>query len=278
LASKSSGQESAADAESLSYTVLGTPFEITSESPTFTSEIHRLLERFAGSTPAEASHTFVVRGDDTGLTLHRAANRLLSTATLGTVVLRILAEINRTAVEAVAEFSVHASVVADDDRVIVTVADSGGGKSTLAAAFLRTGLRYGSDEALCLDDGGWVVSYPKPITLNRWSWERLGLVPSAGYPEEAPFLASELGAELMESKRRPTHLLLPVITEGHAPAIEPLPASVGVSALIKNSFNHYKNGGRAYRLATELGKTMTTWRVATADPLHTARYILDHLR
>jgi hypothetical protein len=267
-----------ADAEPLSYSVLGTPFEIRSESPTLTSEINRLLERFAGTTPAEASHTFVVRDDGTGLTLHRAAKRLLSKATLGTVVLRILAEINRTAVEAVAEFSVHASVVADDDRVIVTVADSGGGKSTLAAAFLRNGLRYGSDEALCLDDEGRVDPYPKPITLNRWSWEKLGLQPSEDYPEEAPFLASELGAQLMEGRRRPTHLLLPVIIKGDAPAVEPVPASVGIAALIQNSFNHFKDGPRAYRLATELGKTMSTWQVATADPLHTAQYLVDRLR
>lgn len=259
----------------LSYSLLGTPFDIQSESLTLSSEINRLLQPFAQSGVVDPANVFSVGGDGEDLDLYRNSRRLLTGAGVGVVVLRIIAEINRSAVEAVPHFSVHASVVANDQRVLVTVAESGGGKSTLAAALLRQGFRYGSDEVLCMDPEGRVIPYPKPITLNRWSWRNLGLRPGEFYRNEAPFLATELGADFMETGRSPTDLLIPVLTKGE-PVLMELEASTTIVTLLRNSFNHFKDGARAYRLATALGRSMKVWQVGVADPLDTARVILGH--
>ncbi len=260
-----------------SYAPLGTAFEVRTDSEPLKNEIGRLLQPFVSSAPAAPANAFTVVEQGAALDLHRNGRQLLARSGVGDVVLRILAEINRSAVEAVPDFSVHASVVADDDRVLVTVAESGGGKSTLAAALMSNGLRYGSDEALCLDPDGNVIPYPKPVTLNRWSWRALGLRPGEFYRKEAPFLASELGAgSLMEAGRKPTDLLIPVRTDGE-PSLVPMEASTIVVSMLRNSFNHFKDGARAYRLATNLGKSMRVWQVGVADPLTTARIILRHL-
>ncbi|MDP3984385.1 MAG: hypothetical protein Q8Q52_05170 [Acidimicrobiia bacterium] len=222
------------------------------------------------------SNTFSM-ADDTGtVTLYHDCRRLLSQAEPSQAIVRIIAEANRVAVENTPHFSVHASVVGDHDRVIVIASNSGGGKSTLAAALLQQGLRYGSDEALCLDDQGLVIAYPKPISLGPWSWEALGLSAEDTFTVEALFTAADLGAELLESGRRPTDLLIPSFTTG-APSLRHLPASTIVTTLLRHSFNHYKDGARAFRLATELAQSMRVWQVDVAHPVETAKLMLETL-
>jgi hypothetical protein len=50
---------------------------------------------------------------------------------------------------------------------------------------------------------------------------------------------------------------------------------VAVVTLIKLSFNHYKDGARSFRLATELANSLRVWSVDVAAPLDTANLIVD---
>jgi len=64
----------------------------------------------------------------------------------------------------------HASAVSDGDRVLAFTADSGGGKSTLAAALAGRGFRHVCDDTLVLSvtpDGIFGLPDPKPLKL--WS-------------------------------------------------------------------------------------------------------------
>jgi len=190
--------------------------------------------------------------------------------------LRALAELNRAAVATTPHFAVHAGVVGTQDQVFVIAADSGGGKSTLVAAMLQQGLLYGSDEALCLDDDGHVVPYPKPISLDRWSWSSLGLTPHETTADEYPFTASDLGVGLLAEGRFPTDLLIPTFTDG-SPSVTPLSPSAVVSNLLQLSFNHYRDGARAFDLSTRLAREMRAWRVEVGNPIETAKHILETL-
>ena len=61
----------------------------------------------------------------------------------------------------------HASAVTTDHGLIALVARTGGGKSSLAAEFLRRGAALFSDDIVALDDaGGEVIAHPGPPLMN----------------------------------------------------------------------------------------------------------------
>ena len=60
----------------------------------------------------------------------------------------------------------HAGVVADGDRAIVTPGLSFAGKTTLVRALVEAGALYYSDEFAVLDETGLVHPYPKPLSLR----------------------------------------------------------------------------------------------------------------
>ena len=61
----------------------------------------------------------------------------------------------------------HASAICGDHGLVGLVARMGGGKSTLAAEFVRRGAALFSDDIVALDDGdGQVVAYPGPPLMN----------------------------------------------------------------------------------------------------------------
>lgn len=178
--------------------------------------------------------------------------------------------INQAAIGEVGHFATHASVVARDSRVVAFPAKSGGGKTTLAAASLLSGFSYVSDEALILDDSGLVVPYPKPLALSQWSCQALGLS-YAG--EEILFTAADLGSSVVRSNVRLTDLVISRYGSGD-PSIESMPSSEAVSQLISNSFNHYKDPERAFRISTDVARDIRVWRLNYRDPLD-ALHILE---
>ncbi len=187
---------------------------------------------------------------------------------------RLLAAINRAVISRTNHFAVHAGVVGDDLRVLALIAPSGGGKSTLTTALVMEGMRYGSDEALCFDDAGRVVPYPRPIGLTAWSCRTLGLPEPDG--AEAFVTVNDLNGQLLEAGRTPTHLLLPV-RNAAGPALTPIPLSAAMASLIEHSFNHFRNPARAYDLATHTVLAVEAFRVDVSDPRETARFLLDRL-
>jgi len=249
---------------------------LRAESADIFDRVDRLLGVLERPLRARPSNTFSLATKNDKLTLYRDCNYLAAHDDKEVMILRALAELNRAAVAATPHFAVHAGVVGSEDHVFVIAADSGGGKSTLTAAMLQQGLEYGSDEALCLDDEALVVPYPKPISLDSWSWNALGLTPDDTFTEEAPFTAGDLGAGLLGDRRAPTDLLIPSFTDGY-PSLTSLPASAVVSSLLQLSFNHYRDGARAFHLSTSLARKMRAWRVEVGNPIETAKHILASL-
>jgi hypothetical protein len=249
---------------------------LRAESADVFARVHRLLGVFEQPLRARPSNTFSLATKNDKLSLYRDCNHLAAHIDLDVMILRALAELNRAAVAATPHFAVHAGVVGTQDQVFVIVADSGGGKSTLSAAMLQQGLHYGSDEALCLDEDGHIVTYPKPISLDRWSWNTLGLTPEDTTADECPFTVNDLGAGLLADGRVPTDLLIPSFTEG-PPSVTSLPPSAVVTSLLQLSFNHYRDGARAFDLSTRLARKMRAWRVEVGNPIETAKHILETL-
>ena len=67
-------------------------------------------------------------------------------------------------------FTFHASAVTMEDGAIAFLAESGGGKSTLATAFARNGQPFLTDDALLLEEGGGRM-YAQPGLPSVRLWE-----------------------------------------------------------------------------------------------------------
>lgn len=186
----------------------------------------------------------------------------------------VLAVVNLAAIEGSLEFAVHAAVVSHGASAIALPADSGGGKSTLAAAAVLCGLSYLSDEALVLNDQGKVLPYPKPIALSTWSCSILG-IPSKRATKTL-VTPQELGGVVRRSEARLTDVIVPSYGEDRA-LLERRPNSEAVTALLGKSFNHYKDPARAFRLATNAARRVRMWRLRYSDPMEAAHLLSDRL-
>jgi len=189
------------------------------------------------------------------------------------VVPHLVAIMNRTALEDAARFAIHSGAIAMGLRTVAIPAESGHGKTTLTAALVKAGFDYLSDEALVFDDDGSVVPYPKPFALSEWSARKLG-VPIRG--EETLATASDLGGKVGEGGRL-TDLILSEYGHEYL-TLEPLPKSQAVAALIQYSFNHYKDPARAFRIATDVARDLSVWRLEYDDPIEAAEVISNTLR
>lgn len=137
----------------------------------------------------------------------------------------------RVALHAPARLFVHAAAVAWEGRVIAILGHSFAGKSTLAAALVRAGAPYLSDEYTVLDADGLVHPYPRPIHLRRGSAYPAGTMHAeaiGGSCATAPLplglvLATSFraGARWRPSRMSPGHTALALLEHTVAARIRP---------------------------------------------------------
>lgn len=187
-------------------------------------------------------------------------------------VARLVAALNNVVIDETPYFSVHSGVVQIGDQIVAFPAESGHGKTTLTAAALQAGARYLSDEALVFDDDGSVVPYPKPLALAPRSLQLLELGESEG---ERMLTAEDLGSTVAGPARL-RHL---VIAGYGSDQIEltPLPRSAAVATLIELSFNHFKDPGRAFQIATQVAREVDVWRLDYDDPKEAIDLLVESL-
>lgn len=265
-------------ASDLAYEILGIRTRVQSQDAPLAAEIARLWSPFKRpGTAARLRHTFSIVQRER-LMLYRDCS-LHSTAHRGDVVLRLLMEANRQLLADYDGFAAHSAVLGSDVRVGAVLAESGAGKSTLAASGIMAGLRYGSDEALCIGDDDSVVPYPKPLGLSRRSVELLGIGVPDLYTDcdEVPTPAVDLGGSLLEPGRRLSDLIVPDRTESSPPRFHRLSAADGVALLLSNSFNHYRDPQGSYLLTARLAASCRVWRFTYSDPIEAGKAVADHL-
>lgn len=262
------------------YEILGTAFRIRSDDPSTARHVGDLLKPFRGSQRPRASdqHLFslVSRGlsEDGYRKLYGGDRLVYRTEHRGSLLNRLMAELNIRALEGVPDLACHAGVVSLEGRAVAFPAPSGGGKSTLVAACLLAGFDYVSDEALCVEFGSAeVVPYPKPLRLSAWSLRRLELL-------DSPFSVGAQGEALVTAERdlggrlasRPLSLHAVVLPEpGPGPSrLTEMGRAEIVSRLLRYSFNHYKKPRPAFWLAVSLARRCRAWRLSYSDPLEAA--------
>lgn len=264
------------------YEILGTRFGVRSDDAGVAVRVERLLDpfRIPDVRPLSQKNQFALAASRPDDQRHHAFRdcRMIGRSDSWTHILdSFLANLNRRAIEEMAFLGVHAGVVASGSRTIALPAASGAGKTTLVAACLQHGFDYLSDESLCLDyTNGAVIPYPKPLNLTPWSLEKLGLeMQERDGSSKAPLAPAELGT-VVSDPRQLTDVVLAERRPGPS-ELGPLPASETLGALLRYSFNHYKNPAATFKLATELARQCQGWALYFEDPADAAELLATEL-
>lgn len=230
----------------------------------------RLEKVFGGFTttnrPARARDIAHVVGNETdGYNVFHDCRRLIGNVDIDTALVHLVAGINNAAIASCNQFAVHSGVVAGHGSVIALPAQSGDGKTTLTAALLKTGFDYLSDEALVLTDAGEVIAYPKPLAISAWSASRLGFDQTE---DERLYTPDALAADYAKGGSQVTEI---VIAEyGHRLELDQLSKSAGQAALIRLSFNHFKDPRSAFETSAHVASGARTWNLLYDDPIEAA--------
>lgn len=257
------------------YSVLGSLLLVRSQDNAVADEIRRLWSPF-GVSPgvARSLDTFSIRERSGRLDLYHDDVTVIETASRDRLMTVASAEINRHVLGRFRGLSVHAGVVAGRGGAICFPGGSGVGKSTLVAGAVVAGLRYVSDEALCLDYSTLqVVPYPKPVALDAWPRQKMGL---EGQPGETLIAAERFNPVNHDEDLMLSDVVVPIRRPG-PPTLEPMARSLSVAALLENSFNHYRRPAAAVKAATALATNTRSWRLEYEDAFEAAVLLAEQL-
>lgn len=186
-----------------------------------------------------------------------------------------LADLTRMLIDRSPHTCVHAAVVSSATSVIAFPGASGLGKSTLAAAVVRAGFRYLSDEALAIDPESLTVApFARPLALDANSWALLSLA-SAPPPEgqEGFVRATRLG-QLDHERRGLTDIVLVERADGPM-RLTPTSRSGAVSVLVERSFNHYRAPLETFRTVVRVVRGCRVWSGTYSDAPSFAELLAD---
>ena len=273
------------------YEILGDRFTVQSDNQDIGDRFARLLAPFeieAGAEIPDSSQELVLfHKDETweGQEVASYWNRkcVSRNGSWSPVVNATISEINRAAIEACADFAVHAGAVALNGNTIVFPAESGQGKTTLSAACLKAGFEYVSDEALVVGENGEVIPYPKPLALSDWSLATLGVDrEKLAFPAENETLATaeDLNSKVASAENGAMLTVRDVVIPergSDAMELEEIAQSEAMAPLLKLSFNHYKLAATAFKRAAQVANGARAWRLRYSDPLAAAELLRERL-
>lgn len=177
----------------------------------------------------------------------------------------LLAVAARAAIERSPRLLVHAGAVALDGQAVLFPGASGAGKSTMAAACVRRGLGYLSDEMVAVEPGtANVEGWSRPLMLTPWSIRALGL-DASDTPAKRAVPCDLLGGAVVTGAIPVAHVV--VMRRAAVTSLRPMPASEIVAQILTASFNHYRYGAAAWEAAAEMARQARGWRldVGTLD-------------
>ena len=155
----------------------------------------------------------------------------------------------------------HAGVVALDDRALLIVAPSAGGKSTLVIELLRRGWHYLSDEAAPIQPGSSMV-HPWPRAPARR--ENSGHLLRSADVGELPVETEPVPSDIVRTRAvRVAGVLFPAFALADEPLFEPVSAGNGAMRMLGNVFNFGEHRNNAL---------VALSRIATAVPMYSVRY------
>lgn len=259
------------------YRILGTSVRVQTQQADFGRQLGHLWKPFSNtSTAARSLDTFALTvGDGGRLILYHDCVRVAGPRDVLDAIRITSAELNRHVISRYRGLSFHAGVVASPSGVIAFPGESGVGKTTLVAAVASAGLRYVSDEALCVDSVTLrVIPYPRPLALGPWAMQHLGI----GFDNRIEEIVEpNRFAPVAMDERLPISHVVSFRRRPGPSRLTPLPRSNTVTALLANSFNHYKDPPGTFDVVTQLARQSESWLLEYEDAFDAAGLLTDRL-
>jgi hypothetical protein len=236
------------------------------------SWLRRLFDVSGPAAGASRTITVTFSPDGESIVVHSAGVRTLARDSAEAVGLAITA-VNAAVLLPSRYLTIHSGAVLAASGVVAWPAPSGAGKSTLAAAALLRGFGLVSDEALCLDpEGRHVVPYPRPLTLDGWAIDRLGLARlvdgAIDASAEIAATAGDLGAKAANGPAALAAVVL--LRRGSQLSLERAPSDQAAAALLRHSFNHWRMPIAALETVHGMLQTASAWTLVYDDPVEAA--------
>ena len=167
----------------------------------------------------------------------------------------------------------HAAAAARDGVGVLLPAASEAGKTTLVAGLVRSGFAYLTDEAAAIDPSTLQIEpYPKPLSIDRGSWEVLAdLAPSdaevaggyhAGQWHVSP---ASLRPDAVSGAIRASVVVFPRFERGAGTSCEPVVRSQGLIELLRHTFRFYDDGRRNLEVLAEVLRDADCYRLLSGD-------------
>jgi len=267
--------------------LLGTAVQIRIEEPGLaavaTGVLASLIDTCA-TNRAPSIHLDLVTNDETVILL-RDDRALLQTGDRSLALQRLLGELNQQAVGGTTDtVLLHAAAVRGPKGIAVLPADSNSGKSTLAAALVRAGYDYLTDEAVGIDvHSGAVRVYPRAVGLGPGSWPLFPDVAPTAAETDAGYFAEEwhvdprrlrAGAldhldqldEVGEVGGVPIVVVaFPTYEPDEPSRIEPVERATALLVVLHNAFNLAAVGEPGVRALDDLTHHTATVRLVSRD-------------
>lgn len=159
------------------YRLAGATFRIRYGEPALYQRLHPLLQHWVATDADSPQTTFEVRETGTDYEWRQDGRASLYCETLDELIHQTLHWIVEYACRQIPWLAIfHAAALGNGQSCIVLPGLGGSGKTTLAAALVRSGFEYLGDETIPLRRDKHIVPLPGPLCLKSGSWPVL-----AGY-------------------------------------------------------------------------------------------------
>jgi hypothetical protein len=185
-----------------------------------------------------------------------------------------MSAVNRAVAEAtISRLLVHASAVEANGLAILFPAPMEADKSTLAAALLRSGYRYVTDEAVALDPSTLEVQpHPRPINLDRGLWSLLRDLRPA-IPNGVEEFCSEqwhvspldVRLDALARPSRPGVVAFLRYEAGKRTRAQPMGAAHALQEIVGCAFNLDRLGGPAFGALARVVSMSRCYRLTVGD-------------
>lgn len=170
----------------------------------------------------------------------------------------------------------HASTVARNGVALIIPGGPGFGKTTLAAALVARGWRYGSDEFALIDPAdASVAPYPKALSIKKGSMQ---LLAERGIPvDRAPtFNRRDKGPirllpphlfrrDVVASRAGAGMIVFPVLDPGAAPSVLRMTRAEAVFEMARRCFNMLRFRGHAIDVLERVTRGAACYRLSVGD-------------
>jgi hypothetical protein len=254
------------------YRALDFDFAVRLASDDLADYVTRLLAPFATERPARHLYSVVDDGASykSRYALYFGGQHIIRTPFEALALAYLLWHVNhRVVVDSDRYLLLHAAVASFNGSGILLPAAMDSGKTTLVAGLVQRGCGYLTDEAAAIDPATHtVVPYPKPLTIDRGSWDALAELRPALDDRFVPYVRDQwhVTADSIRpgaiGEPCPVRLIAtPRYEAGAETRLEPISRAQAVLMMAEHAFNFASHKSRGLDTLAEVVRGSECYRL-----------------